>query len=133
MNEHQLKGLCYNCDEKYFPGHKCKEQNIFMAISEDFLEGNVEAPLVSMSPEPTDITPPLDPPKVEPIISLNSLTHFFAPQTLKLIGYIKHRKVIIIFDSGSTDNFIHRRISQETNFYIHVVNNFQIMIANGGS
>jgi hypothetical protein len=25
MNERQLKGLCYNCDEKYFPGHKCKE------------------------------------------------------------------------------------------------------------
>jgi hypothetical protein len=33
MDEHQLKGLFYNCDEKYFPGHKCKEQNIFMAIS----------------------------------------------------------------------------------------------------
>jgi hypothetical protein len=32
MDECQLKGLCYNCDEKYFPGHKCKEQNIFMAI-----------------------------------------------------------------------------------------------------
>jgi hypothetical protein len=25
MAERQLKGLCYNCDEKYFPGHKCKE------------------------------------------------------------------------------------------------------------
>jgi hypothetical protein len=35
MDECQLKGLCYNCDEKYFPGHKCKEQNIFMAISEE--------------------------------------------------------------------------------------------------
>jgi len=39
---------------------------------------------------------------------LNSLTGFFAPQTLKLIGYIKHRKVIILVDSGSTHNFIHR-------------------------
>ena len=25
MVERQLKGLCYNCDDKYFPGHKCKE------------------------------------------------------------------------------------------------------------
>jgi hypothetical protein len=25
MVECQLKGLCYNCDEKYFLGHKCKE------------------------------------------------------------------------------------------------------------
>ena len=24
MAERQLKGLCYNCDDIYFPGHKCK-------------------------------------------------------------------------------------------------------------
>jgi hypothetical protein len=33
MVERQLKGLFNNCDDKYFPGHKCKEQKIFMAIS----------------------------------------------------------------------------------------------------
>ena len=104
-----------------------------MAISKDVSEDDVEAPLVAMSPEPTDMTPPSDPPEVEPIISLNYLTRFFAPQTLKLIGYINHRKVIILVDSGSTHNFIHRRIAQETNCYIRVVNNFQIMIANGRS
>jgi hypothetical protein len=131
--ECQLKGLCYNCDDKYFLGHKCKEQNIFMPISEDVLEEDVEAPLVFMSPEPIDITPRSDPPEVESVISLNSLTVFSAPQTLKLSGYIKHRKVIILVDSGSTHNFIHRCIAQETNCYIHAVNNFQIMIANGGS
>jgi hypothetical protein len=133
MAECQLKGLCYNCDDKYFSGHKCKEQNIFMAISEDISEEDVETPLVSESPESTDITPPSDPPEVEPIISLNALTSFSAPQTLKLIGYIKHQKVIILVDSGSTHNFIHRRIAQETHCYIHAINNFQIMIANGGS
>jgi hypothetical protein len=133
MVEHQLKGLCYNCDDKYFPGHKCKEQNIFMAILEDVLEEDVEAPLVSVSPKPTDITPLSDPPEVELGISLNDLTGFSAPQTLKLIGYIKNMKVIILVYSGSTDNFIHRRIAQETNCYVYAVNNFQIMIANGGS
>jgi hypothetical protein len=133
MVERQLKGLCYNCDDKYFPGHKCKEQNNFMAISEDISEEDVETPLVSESPKITDITPPSDPPEIEPIISLNTLTGSSSPQTLKLIGYIKHRKVIILVDSGSTHNFIHRRIAQETHFYIHAINNFEIMIANGGS
>jgi hypothetical protein len=133
MVERQLKGLCYNCDDKYFPGHKCKEQKMFMAISKDISEEDIETPLVSESPKTPDITPPLDPPEVEPVISLNALTGFSAPQTLKLIGYIKHRKVIILVDSGSTHNFIHRRIAQETHCYIHVINNFQIMIANGGS
>jgi hypothetical protein len=79
MVEQQLTCLCYNCDEKYFLRHKFKEQNIFMAISEDFLEEDVEAPLVSESLEPTEISPPLDHSEVEPIISLNSLTRFSAP------------------------------------------------------
>jgi hypothetical protein len=124
MAERQLKGLCYNCDEKYFPGHKCKEQNIFMAISEDISEEDVETPLVSESPKITDITPPSEPPEVEPIISLNAFTGFSTPQTLKLIDYIKHQKVIILVDSGRTHNFIHCRIAQETHCYIHVVNKF---------
>jgi hypothetical protein len=56
--ERKLKVLCYNCDGKYFLGHKCKEQNIFMAISEDILEEDVETPLVSQSLETTNISPP---------------------------------------------------------------------------
>jgi hypothetical protein len=86
-----------------------------------------------VSPKPTDITPPSDPLEVEPIISLNTLTGLSTPQTLKLIGYIKKRKVIILVDSGSTHNFIHRRIAQETHCYIHAFNHFQIMISNGES
>jgi hypothetical protein len=124
MVECKLKGLCYNCDDKYFPGHKYKKQNIFMAISKDVLEDDVEAPLVVASPESTAMTPPSDPPKVKPVISLNALTSFSALQTLQLIGYNKHQKVIILVDSGSTHNFIHCRISQETNCYICAVNNF---------
>jgi hypothetical protein len=133
MAQHQLKGLCYNCDEKYFLDHKCKEQKLFMAIFEDILEEDIETPLVFESPETPDITPPSDLPEIEPIIYLNALIGFSAPQTLKIIGYIKHRKVIILVDSGSTHNFIHCCIAQETHCYIHAVNNFQIMIANGGS
>jgi hypothetical protein len=65
MDELQLKGLCYNYDDKYFSGHNCKEQNIFMAISEDISEEDVETPLVFESSETPDITPPSEPPKVE--------------------------------------------------------------------
>jgi hypothetical protein len=50
MAEHRLKGLCYNCDEKYFLGHKCKEKNLFMAIFEEILEEDEETPSVSETP-----------------------------------------------------------------------------------
>jgi hypothetical protein len=133
LAECQLKGLFYNCDEKYFLGHRCKEHKFFMAISEDVVEEEDVISLVKELPRLNATLDLADPPEVEPLISLNSLSDFFSPQTLKLIGYIKHRKFTILIDSGSTHNFIHRRIAQETNCYIdHVVNNFQIMIDNGG-
>jgi hypothetical protein len=114
-------------------GHKCKEQKLFMAISEDVPEEDVTVPLVEEPSLPDAAQEPTDPPEVDPLISLHALIDFSAPQTVKLIGYIKYKKVIILVDSGSTHNFIHRRIAQKTNLYICVVNNFRIMIANGGS
>jgi hypothetical protein len=104
-----------------------------MAISEDVPKEDVVVPLVE-EPSLTDSTPEAtDSPKFEPLIYLHALTGFFAPQTLNLIGYIKNRKVINLVDSGSTHNFIHHHIAQESNCCIRVVNNFQIMIANGDS
>ena len=79
MAERQLKDLCYNCDDKYFPGHKCKEQKLFMAISEDIQEDDDDTSPVPESPETSEIKPPSDPPAEEPIISLISLTGFSAP------------------------------------------------------
>jgi hypothetical protein len=96
MVEFQLKGLCYNCDDKYFLRHKCKEHKLFMDISEDVFDEEVEVSLEVELPKTDDPTPPFDPPKFEPPISLYALTGFSSPQTLKLIGYIKHRKFIIL-------------------------------------
>jgi len=80
-----------------------------------------------------ELPPVGDPLEVKPLILLDALTGFFSPQILKLIDYIKHRKVIILFDSGNTHSFFHRYITQEINCYISAVNNFQIMISNSGS
>jgi hypothetical protein len=129
MVERQLKGVCYNYDEKYFLGHKCKEQKKIMVIFEDVPKEDVTVPLAE-EPSLSDSTQESADPPEEPLISLHSLTGLSAPQNIKLIGYIKHRKVIIHVDSGSTHNFINRHISQETNCYICDVNHFQIAIAN---
>jgi hypothetical protein len=133
MDEFQLKGLCYNCDEKYFLGRKSKEQIFFMSISNDIYEEDVDVLHFKDLPQVNDHTTPSGPPKVEALISLNALTGLSCPQTLNLIGYIKHQKFMILVDSGSTHNFIHHRIAQAAMCYIRVINNFQIMIANGGS
>jgi hypothetical protein len=63
-----------------------------MAISEDVVEEEVTVPLVEEPSLPDATQEPADPPEVDPLISLHALTSFSAPQTLKLIGYIKHQK-----------------------------------------
>jgi len=124
MVELQLKGLFYNCDDKCFLGHKCKEHRIFMAIYKDVSNEDVNVSPMEKVHQAPDLIQSFDPLEVEPLISLNSLIDFSAPQTLKLIGYIKHRKFIILVDSGNTHNFMHRCITQEINFYICATNNF---------
>jgi hypothetical protein len=73
MFECQLKVFFYNCDDKYFSGHKCKEQKIFMAMTEDVFEEEAIVSPVDDLPPLADLTPPFDPPEVEPTISLNAL------------------------------------------------------------
>jgi hypothetical protein len=104
----QLKVLCYNCDDKYFSGHKCKEQKIFMAIFEDFSDREIDVHQDEELPQEYVHSSHSDPLEVELLISLNSINGIFAPQTLNLI---KHRKFIILVDIRNTHNFNHHRIS----------------------
>jgi hypothetical protein len=66
-----------------------------------------------------EITPPLDEetiqecPCKEPQISLHDLLEISNPHTLKLVGYIKHEKVIVLIDSNNTHNFIHHQVAEK--------------------
>ena len=41
--------------------------------------------------------------------------------------------MIVLVDSGNTHNFIHMHMVEQSHCYVHLVQNFQIMIANGGT
>jgi hypothetical protein len=109
MVDHQLKGLCYNCDEKYSPWHKCNEHKLFISISKDDIDGKTQEEVTPIIMEVSL----LDQEGEEPQISLHSLD-IYSPQTLKLVGYKKQRKVIILMKSSNTHNFIHFHVSLET-------------------
>jgi hypothetical protein len=61
------------------------------------------------------------------------LVGIITPQTLNIEGYIKKKKVIILFDSGSTHNFIHYKLAKYLNCFVYPGPYFQVMIANGGT
>jgi hypothetical protein len=68
-----------------------------------------------------------------PTISCNALVVIITPQTLKIEGYIKNKKAIVLIDSGSTHNFIHYKLAKALNFFVYPALEFQVMIAYGGT
>ena len=55
------------------------------------------------------------------------------PQTLKIEGHIKNKKVIVLIDSSSTHNFIHWKVAKELNFFLYPAPKCQVMVSNGGT
>jgi hypothetical protein len=71
--------------------------------------------------------------ELTPTISSNELAGISTPQTLKIEGYIKKKKVIFLIDSGSTHNFIHYKLSKDLNCFVYPASKFQVMIVDGGT
>jgi hypothetical protein len=95
-----------------------------MAIYKDISNEEVDARTREEVTPITKEVPLLDQTSEEPQISFHALTSISSPQTLKSVSYIKQWKVIVLIENDNTHNFVHHLISQETHFYIHVVNNF---------
>eukprot|EP00253_Pinus_taeda_P029117 PITA_29117 len=131
MAERRKKGLCYYCDEKYSPGHKCKEPKFFQIDATNYSSSEEAPPLEELEEAEEDNQKDNVPD--EPVISLHALARISSPQTLKIRGFIKHRLVVVLIDSGSTHNFIHQRVAEAVHCFVRAVSNFQVQIVDGGT
>eukprot|EP00253_Pinus_taeda_P025585 PITA_25585 len=131
MAERRKQGLCYYYDENYSPGHKCKEPNFFQIDATDYSSSEEDPPLEE--PEAVEEDNQKDNVPDEPVISLHALAGISSPQTLKIRGFIKHRPVVVLIDSGSTHNFIHQKVAEAVHCFVREVSNFQVQIADGGT
>ncbi|RZB69356.1 Anaphase-promoting complex subunit 10 [Glycine soja] len=105
---HRERGLCFNCDERYHRGHQCSSR-VFLLISED--EDSFSPQIEQPNPQPEPKPDPADPYPAQ--ISFNSIAGNVAPETLRFMGAIGDRHVVLLVDGGSTHNFIqHQLVSQ---------------------
>eukprot|EP00253_Pinus_taeda_P004772 PITA_04772 len=118
-----------SCDSKYTKCHKCKEKKLFYIYCEEEEEKEQE-----MSKE-EDIhqEQTIEKEEMNPTISCNALAGITTPQTIKIEGHIKKKKVTMLIDSGSTHNFIHCKIAKELNFFLYPAPECQVMVASGGT
>ena len=116
MEERRKKGLCFNCDEKFQPGHQCKSAKLFLLEGLfPFQDSNSNVQLVELS-EPEAILSPLDGVNSEDIkidgeksvaeITLYALLGSPSPGTMRVKGRINGHWVTVLIDTCSTHNFL---------------------------
>ena len=71
--------------------------------------------------------------EITPTISCHALVGISTPQTLKIEGYIKKKKIIVLIDSYSTRNFFHCKLAKVLNFFVYLALEFQVIIADVGT
>lgn len=87
--------------------------------------------------EPLDIVPAIENPNVviidggTPYISIHALNGFLFPSTLKITGKIHGKEVMVLIDSGSTNNFIQNRWANHLNLSLQPSSHLHVMVRNG--
>jgi hypothetical protein len=128
------QGLCYNCDEKYQRGHRCKRLfHLLIVGPEESPEDASSFQLELTNPDPivvpnveTDPDPEPDPAQ----ISLHALMGHSIPQTLRVMGQIQHNPVAILIDSGSTHNFLQDRVAKQLGLRTELAHSFRVLVGN---
>ncbi|XP_061347987.1 uncharacterized protein LOC133293436 [Gastrolobium bilobum] len=115
------KNLCYNCDEQFTAGHRCKGRATLL-----YLDGSEDA----TDSVPPDEDPPPEP-ELIPEISLNALFGHRTSNSFRLTGSISSTTVQILIDGGSTHNFITPRMASYLNLVMHAISPFNVHVGNG--
>ncbi|XP_024018362.1 uncharacterized protein LOC112090683 [Morus notabilis] len=109
----RAKGLCYRCDEKFSPGHRCKNRQLqVLLVSESDAEEEENAE--EAEEEPADEIGGMAG------LSLNAMMGIASSDTMKLKGAIGEREVLILIDSGASHNFLSLRgRARDANSIVH--------------
>ncbi|XP_027337502.1 uncharacterized protein LOC113851229 [Abrus precatorius] len=131
MLSRREKGLCYNCDEKFHPGHKCKAR--FFLLVAEATDDDTTFPSTSLvDPDPDPLPSETEPTELSSAqISFNALSGLPAPEALRLLGLISKKQVTILVDGGSTHNFIQDCVAKFLNLPMQPTSTLKVMVGNG--
>lgn len=124
--ESTAKGLCFNYDDKFSLGHKCKGKIFRMVADEScFWEVEEESHEEEICEEATEDIVQGDPTE----ISFHAFEGHINSHTIRLNEYIKCQFVSFLVDTGSTHNFMQVEVASALKLVIHViVRTFQDLI-----
>lgn len=109
-------GLCFSCDERYTPGHKCKQPQLFIMEGEQDVEVETEEEKEG---------------EQKPEITMYALAGWDTVNTIRVHASIRKKKLIALIDSVSIHNFISAKAAQTLNLSATPTSLFHVRVANG--
>ena len=117
--------MCYNCDEKKFPGHKCTTHRFLLLLSHNFPEENtMEDYPTTFNDQPTNTPTHIH-------LSFQALCGAPSTHTFTFDGYIGHLHVTILIDTGSSHNIIQPHLTLHLQLCTVSITPFSVMVGNG--
>jgi len=126
MQRRRAQNLCFNCNDRFTAGHKCREPRILMLEGYDgsntlLCDNEGEDQPVQENFETT----------TKPEITLHALTGWATPKTMRITTRIGSNDVIALIESGSTHNFISERLANALRILVVPTTTFTVRVANG--
>jgi hypothetical protein len=107
IKEHREKGLCYYCDDKLQPGHKCKSLKLYHLSGLELPSDDSGEEVFYDSTKVADPVSEFDVVECkEPEISLHAIFGPSDSKSMRLLGLLHNHQVSILIDSRSTHNFL---------------------------
>ena len=120
----RAKGLCFKCDERFVPGHRCKNptlQVLLMDDENDTIEEKGDGTEDEGDHQHLDMAE----------VTLNSVVGLTPSNTMKVRGRVGDRDVVVLIDSGATHNFISARVVEKLDLRIEKGASYGVTFGNG--
>lgn len=124
----RAKGLCYKCGMKWAPNHKCAPTVAIHVVEELWqllqdAEGNHQPTIENDSDSEDDLM----------YLSVHAMNGTEAPKTMRVMGNLYGHKPLILFDSGSSSNFISESIAIYFEGWTCLTKPVVVKVSNGSS
>ena len=132
MDERRKKGLCYNCDEKWGPGHRCGNAKLFLLEGIELVYGENSRVKITKLDEEVDNEVGN---KFHRNVQSNpneevKITLYALKGTIRVMGRINGCGLVVLIDTGSTHNFVDSSLVNSLQLRVDVLKVLEVKVAN---